>query len=93
MTVPRMSRPFLLAVFGVSGAAALSYEVVWTRALSVVLGSTTYALATMLSTFMLGLAIGGILGGRLADRRSRPLVFFAVAEESASAHSVSRAIS
>jgi spermidine synthase len=72
-------RPVLLAAFAVSGAAALSYEVVWTRALSVVLGSSTYAIATMLATFMLGLAIGGILGGRMAERRS-PLLLFGVAE-------------
>jgi spermidine synthase len=63
-------RIILLGAFALSGAAALSYEVVWTRALSVVLGSTTYALASMLATFMLGLAIGGIVGGRIADRRA-----------------------
>ena len=51
-----------------SGAAALIYEVVWSRAMSLVLGSTVYALSTMLATFMAGLAAGGFLGGWLGDR-------------------------
>lgn len=51
-----------------SGAAALIYEVVWSRAMSLVLGSTVYALSTMLATFMAGLAVGGFIGGRLGDR-------------------------
>ena len=63
MPIPSLPRPVLLAAFALSGAAALTYEVVWTRALSVVVGSTTYALSSMLATFMLGLAMGGIAGG------------------------------
>jgi len=60
----------ILAAFAFSGASALIYEVIWTRALSLVLGSTTYALSTMLSTFMAGLMLGGYFGGKLADRRT-----------------------
>src|SRR5512133_362665 len=65
----------LLGAFALSGAAALAYEVIWTRRLSLVLGSTTYAVSSMLATFMLGLAIGGIVGGRLADRTRVPAVW------------------
>jgi len=61
---------YVLPGFLLSGVAALIYEIVWTRALSLVLGSTTYALSTMLATFMGGLALGAFLGGRWADRRS-----------------------
>ena len=75
-----LPRPAILAGFAVSGAAALAYEVVWTRALSVVLGSTTHALSSMLATFMLGLAIGGFTGGRLADRTRRPLAWLGAVE-------------
>ena len=73
-------RWILLTAFGFSGAAALIYEVVWTRALSIILGSTTYALSTMLSTFMAGLALGGFLGGKLADRGKNLLLFFGLLE-------------
>jgi len=70
----------ILTAFGLSGASALIYEVVWTRALSLVLGSTTYALSTMLTTFMAGLAVGGYLGGRLSDKRTDHLRLFGLCE-------------
>ena len=70
----------VLIAFGFSGAAALIYEVVWTRALSIVLGSTTYALSTMLATFMAGLAMGALIGGRLADRGKNLLLIFGLFE-------------
>ncbi len=79
MDPPRL-RAIVLGAFFLSGAAALAYEVLWTRALSVLLGSTTHALSTMLATFMLGLALGGALGGRLADRGDRHLLRLGVCE-------------
>ncbi len=77
---PRLSRPVLLGAFALSGAAALSYEVIWTRSLSVVLGSTTYAISSMLATFMLGLAIGGIAGGRIGDGERSCVVWLGAVE-------------
>lgn len=74
------NRALVLLAFGLSGAAALIYEVTWTRAISLVLGSTTYALSTMLSTFMAGLAIGSLIGGRIADRRNNLIELFAFLE-------------
>lgn len=66
--------------FGLSGLSALIYEVVWFRALSLVLGSTTYALSTMLATFMAGLSLGAYLGGIMADRAKRPVLLFGYME-------------
>lgn len=74
------SIPFVLLAFLLSGAAALIYEVTWTRALALVLGSTTYAVSTMLATFMSGLALGAALGGKLADRSDRLLLHFGLCE-------------
>lgn len=76
----RGNRAGVLAAFTVSGASALVYEVVWTRTISLVLGSTVYAISTMLATFMAGLAIGSFFGGRLSDRRRDHLFLFAVCE-------------
>ena len=75
---PHVPVSVLLAAFALSGAAALAYEVIWTRRLSLVLGSTTYAVSAMLATFMLGLAIGGVLGGRVADRAREPASWLGV---------------
>jgi spermidine synthase len=71
---------FVFFAFGLSGAAALVYEVVWTRKLSTIMGSSTYALSTMLAAFMLGLALGGLVGGLLVPRLKRHLHVFAICE-------------
>jgi spermidine synthase len=55
----------------ISGAAALINEVVWTRALSLVLGSSVYAFSAMLTTFLCGLAAGAACGAWLM-RRTAP---------------------
>ena len=73
-------RTAVLAAFAVSGASALIYEVVWTRTISLVLGSTVYAISTMLATFMAGLAIGSFFGGKVSDRRSDHMFLFALCE-------------
>jgi len=51
-----------------SGGAALIYEVVWLRQISLVMGHTALALAALLTAFLGGLALGAALGGRLAER-------------------------
>jgi len=50
------------------GITGLIYEVVWTRLLTYLFGATIYAISTVLSAFMGGLALGSIIFGRLADR-------------------------
>ncbi len=59
-------------IFALSGFASLGYELYWTRGLQPFLGNSTYAFSAMLTTFLLGLAAGGWVGGRLADRSARP---------------------
>lgn len=70
----------VLAFFIVSGACGLVYQVVWTRQLVLLFGSTSYAVSTVLSVFFLGLGVGAWAGGRLADRVRNPLLFYAIAE-------------
>jgi len=64
------------ALFFLSGAAGLIYEVVWMRLLAGVFGATVLAISTVLAAFMAGLALGSYLFGRVADRASRPLLVF-----------------
>lgn len=47
-----------LIAFGLSGACALTYEVVWSRALSMAIGSSMQSFALILITFLLGIAGG-----------------------------------
>ena len=58
--------PMCLVAF-LMGFAALVYEVAWTRVLALMLGASVYAFSMMLLAFLLGIAGGGYLGGRLAD--------------------------
>ena len=59
--------------FALAGCAALSYEVIWTRALTFFVGNSTYAFSAMLTTFLCGLALGSVLVARIADRSGNVL--------------------
>lgn len=67
----------LLLLFFVSGLSALVYEVVWARLLGYVTGNSVYSVATVLATFMGGLALGSYWGGRRAPRLDRPILGYA----------------
>jgi spermidine synthase len=74
-------RAVLLLVFTLSGASGLIYEVLWTRRLTHIFGSTTLAVSTVLAAFMGGLAVGSVLLGGWADRhRARALRAYGVLE-------------
>ena len=60
-------RPIIIA-FTVSGFCALSYEIVWTRLLIASIGPASYSFATVLSCFILGLAIGSSVYAALSRR-------------------------
>jgi len=63
----------LLALSGLflllSGAAALTYQVVWVRLLGLSMGSTAAAVSTVLAAFFAGLAAGSGLADRLTRKR------------------------
>jgi spermidine synthase len=69
--------PALLA-YGTVGFTSLVYEVTWTRALSMVLGSSIYAFACMLAAFLLGIGAGSLLARPFVDRLRRPLLVYAL---------------
>lgn len=70
----------LLVGYGLSGLAALAYEIAWSRALSLLIGSSVYAFSLMLTAFILGLAIGSAIYGRFADRSRDPLRAMGIVE-------------
>src|SRR5436190_1019698 len=71
-------RVFIL-LYAASGAAALVYEVTWTRLLTLQLGHTVAAASTVLAAFMGGLALGSWLT-RLARTARAPLRTYALLE-------------
>ena len=64
--------PFYLLVYGASGMLALSYEIVWARQLTFVLGNSTYAFALMGAVVLAGLGLGSLAGQSVAARSGRP---------------------
>ncbi len=64
-SIPTGSWSVLLTIM-LSGMAALTAEVVWTRLLSLILGATVYAFSLILAAFLLGLGIGSGIGSILA---------------------------
>ena len=69
----RDSGRLVLFLFFCSGATALVYEVIWSKFLSQMFGSTIYAQTVVLATFMGGLALGNKLFGRWADKLQKPV--------------------
>ena len=70
----------ILAIFVLSGAAGLMYEIVWSRQLVLVFGNTTQAVSAILTGFFGGMAIGAAVGGRIADRVRSPLRLYGLLE-------------
>lgn len=77
----RATKPILYGLFLLSGATALTYELIWTRTFALIFGSTVLALSTVLASLFGGLALGSHLVGRLLDRRPlSPIRTYAVLE-------------
>ena len=57
-----------------SGFAALSSEVIWTRLLSLLFGATVYTFSLVLAAFLFGLGIGSSVGSAIARSTRRPRI-------------------
>jgi len=75
-----MSRILLLLCLLFSGLSGLVYQLIWTRYLGFVFGTTTEAIGSVLAIFFGGLALGNLLAARLLRRVERPLRVYALLE-------------
>lgn len=75
-----MTNRFLMLACLLSGAAGLMYEILWMRAFSLILGSTTQAAALTFAAFLTGLALGARLFGSFAGRLQKPMRAYAILE-------------
>ncbi len=66
--------------YGVSGFAALSYQVIWNRALATYLVNTTYTFVLILVPFLLGLALGSLIATKFTDKLKHPFLGFGLVE-------------
>lgn len=63
---------WLLVTAALTGLSSFIYEVVWIRMLTQVLGAATHSFELMLSSFILGLALGGLWVRNRIDRMEQP---------------------
>src|SRR6202162_838057 len=70
----------LLVFMGLSGCAALIYEIVWLQLLQLVIGSSAVSLGLLLAAYMGGLCAGSALLARLVSPARHPLRVYAVLE-------------
>ncbi len=60
-----------------SGASALTYQIVWLRELKLIFGATTMASAAVLAVFMAGIGVGNLFFGKRVDLSVAPIRFYA----------------
>ena len=60
-----------LLALGLSGGLALGSEVLWTRTLQLVIGNSTYAFATILVVYLVGIALGSAAFSGVVKRSRR----------------------
>jgi MFS family permease len=71
----------LAVLFFMSGTAALIYQIAWQRLLFAIFGVDTDSVAVVVSVFMVGLGLGALAGGYLADRfPQQQLLLFSLGE-------------
>ncbi len=70
----------LAFVYALSGVAALAYEVLWARMLSLQFGVSIFGIVVTISAFMAGLGGGSLLGARLTHTLRNPLLILALLE-------------
>lgn len=67
-------------VFFLSGAAALVYEISWSRQIGLLFGNTVGAAAVVLAAYFSGMALGTWGAARIMPRVARPLFGYGLAE-------------
>ena len=72
------ARRAALVAFAVSGATAMTLQVLWTRALAVLIGSSIFSFTLILLAFLIGLGVGAALFGRASQRTPHPVRWLAM---------------
>jgi len=74
------AKPLILLFLLLSGSCGLVYEILWLKMLTLVIGNTVFAVTTVLTAFMGGLALGSYLAGRYSDKIENPLRTYGILE-------------
>ncbi len=83
VTVPMawtLSNRRLFAAVFVSGLSALIYQLIWVRLLGLTFGVSSFAVATVVAVFLLGLGLGSYFFGKWSERAANPLRLYMYVE-------------
>src|SRR6476646_9837888 len=69
------ARRAVMAAFAVSGATAMTLQVLWTRSLAIVIGSSIFSFTLILLAFLVGLGVGAAVVARLTKRSRDPVAW------------------
>jgi spermidine synthase len=75
-----LSNRLLFTAIFISGFSALIYQLIWVRLLGLVFGVSSFAVATVVAVFLLGLGLGGYVFGRWSERARDPLRIYLYVE-------------
>ncbi|AKJ02070.1 spermidine synthase [Archangium gephyra] len=67
-TLSRSRFRFLCALLFCTGMTSLVFQIIWLRGFGIILGSTIYSMSSVITVFMLGLALGSFLMSQLLKR-------------------------
>jgi spermidine synthase len=67
-------------LFFLSGATGLIYEIAWERLLELYFGVTMTAITLIVASYMCGIGLGSLLGGRVAQNFERPVLIYGLLE-------------
>ncbi len=72
-SLTNIDRRVIMFAFGAGGLVSMCYQVLWTRAYVIVLGSSTYSFTIILTAFLAALALGSAVFSSFVHRISKPV--------------------
>jgi len=70
----------VVAGIGISGIAAMIYQIAWTRVLLLSIGSSVYAFSLIVTAFICGLGLGSLIISKFIDRRRDLVLWLAITQ-------------
>lgn len=78
--ISKFARYMALVTFTLSGLASMNYQVIWNRALAMVIGSSVYSFTIILLAFLIGIALGSGLYSALSIRIRNPVLHLGIVQ-------------
>jgi spermidine synthase len=75
-----LSKRLFYTAIVISGSSALVYQLIWVRLLGLVFGVSSFAVATVVAVFLLGLGLGSYFFGKWSERTENPLRIYMYVE-------------